>query len=63
MIHRMHYKYLNSYLSIYHVFMTKPLESTKMKGSKGGKQTRTKSQPADKKASKAELEAVKKLIQ
>jgi hypothetical protein len=44
MIHRLHYKYLNSYLSLYHFYMSKPLEKTVMKGAKGGKQTHTKSQ-------------------
>ncbi len=44
MLHRLHYKYLESYLTVYQVLVSKPLESTKLSGSKGGKQTRTKSQ-------------------
>lgn len=56
MVHRLHYKYLNSYLTVYHFFMTKPLEATKVKGSKGGKQTRTKSE-SQREALKAEMTA------
>ena len=44
MINKHHYKYLNTFLTVYHFYSSKPIERTKLTGSKGGRVTRTKSQ-------------------
>lgn len=43
MIPKQHYKYMDTYLMFYHLYFDKPIDSVKVKGKKGGKQTRSKS--------------------